>query len=69
MAALEAIVNFSWDRVVIRSVNLDFKAVVISSRFITHFVGIPSSGPRGTSTGIPRIVRVIAATVTELLAL
>ncbi len=66
MAAATAFI-LSLDSVVILLVSLDFAMVVMSSRFMMHLAGSPSSGPRGTSAGILRIVLVIGAIVTEVL--
>jgi hypothetical protein len=57
---------FSGARLVIFSASNSFLIVMMVSRFITHFLGKPSSVPRCTSTGILRMVEVISATVTAL---
>jgi len=66
MIAFVTAVSLSALSVVIRSVSLDFGMVKILSKFTAHSVGIPSSSPRGTSTGMLRIVRVTMAMVTEV---
>jgi len=58
---------FSFRRTVILSINNSFLIVAMVSKFTTHLLGRPSSGPRITSTGIPLIVEVTSATVTAFL--
>ncbi|MEA2624681.1 MAG: hypothetical protein QOD06_726 [Candidatus Binatota bacterium] len=50
----------------IRDPSSAFGMVAMSSRFAIDFAGSPCSRPSVTSTGIPRIVRVTGATVTEV---
>jgi len=69
MIAFATAVIFVGGSVVIRCLSLDLGMVRMLSRFTVHSVGMPSSGPSSTSTGIPRIVRVTMATVTEVLTL
>ena len=69
MIAFATVVIFVGGSVVIRCLSLDLGIVRMLSRFTAHFVGIPSSGPSSTSTGISRVVRVTMATVTEVLTL
>ena len=58
---------FSADKSIIRALSVDLRMVMISSILATHFTSNPSSGPRGTSVGILRIVLVTGATVTDAL--
>jgi hypothetical protein len=69
MIAFPKVVIFVAGSVVIRYLSLDLGMVRRLSRFTAHSVGMPSSCPSSTSTGIPRIVRVTMATVTEVLTL
>jgi hypothetical protein len=46
---------------------LDLGTVSISSRFTTHFAGIPSCCPRSTSTGMLRMGGVMVETATDVL--
>jgi len=55
----------SGERVVILLSRVPLEMVMMPSRLTTHALGMPSSGPNGTSTGISWMVRVTGATVIE----
>ena len=65
--ALSTAAILSAEILVILSTKIVFQMVRISPRFTAHSVGIPSSVPDVTSTGIWRTVRVTGANVIEIL--
>ena len=54
---------FSFARAVTIPVSLDFGIVRRLSALTTHRAGIPTSGPRGTSTGMPRMGVLVSRSV------
>ena len=62
--ALSIALNFSGARLPMNFCSLSLAMTLTLSRFTTHGRAIPSSGPKGTSAGIPQdpADRIIAAT-------